>query len=902
VLTRLARCVWLPLMVLVIVLAVLVRAGGDASAPARAQTVPTATEGATAGVVVAPAPLPPPRPADRPTWTPTAAGDKGEGAAQSAETLAVEPDCLGATITINGTEGDDTITGTESADVIHGQGGNDDIHGGGGSDIICGGDGNDSVNGDAGDDTLDGGSGDDGLGGGDGNDTLSGGDGNDGLSGGPGDDTIDGGPGWEWLYYYSAPGPVTLDLGAGTAIGEGNDTLTGIEGVMGSAFDDVLKAGPSGSTLGGVGGNDTLVGGDGRDEVGFWWAPGPVTADLVSGTATGEGNDTLTSIEDLMGSVNYGDLLAGDGNNNSLGGSGGDDSLDGGPGTDYLDGGPDTDTCLNAETAVSCEQPPPSISGVVTDPGGSPIAGASVSASPYSETGTYGSTATGPDGTYIIAAIAAGSYRVQACATGYICEYYDDHLLWEDADPVAAIEGSNTPSINFSLRVGGTISGTVTDSEGTPIGNAWLLACPFSGETCLSATSAPDGTYTIAALATDSYLVQAQAEGYVAEYYDDHLLQDDADPVPVTEGANTPNINFSLRTGGTISGTVTDPAGNPIANASIGAFSGLLGVYGSYSSTGPDGTYTIGGLPTGSYSVQACATGYVCEYYDDHPIGDGADPVGVTEGADTPNINFSLSVEGTISGVVTDPGGNPMGNAMVTVCTFLSNDFCFGRSTALDGTYTIGGLPTGSYRVEACATGYACEYYDDHAFREDADPVPVTEGANTPNVNFRLSVGGTISGVVIDPGGNPIPGASIAAESYTGSGTYEWVYGWATTGPDGTYGVGRLGPASYRVRACAMGYVCEYYNDHLLREDADPVVVTEASDTPGINFSLRVEGAVGGIAELPVLAGTSAEGVGGAAEGSGWSARGYTALTGGLAAALLGPTVGAWYARRRWLR
>jgi C1A family cysteine protease len=59
--------------------------------------------------------------------------------------------------------------------------------------------------------------------------------------------------------------------------------------------------------------------------------------------------------------------------------------------------------------------------------------------------------------------------------------------------------------------------------------------------------------------------------------------------------------------------------------------------------------------------------------------------------------------------------------------------------------------------------------------------------------------------------------------------------------------------------------------------------------------------AVGGIAELPALAGASAEEAGAAAEGSGWSTGGYAALAGGLAAAAVAIAGGAWYTRRRWL-
>jgi len=286
------------------------------------------TEQLSVEIGTPPVPAPPPEQVDRSGWTPTAPVTTQRGTAGHDETLALEPDCLGAAITINGTEGNDTIRGTASADVIHGQAGNDRIIGLGGNDIICGG---------AGDDFLE--CGDFPVGcndGGDGNDVLSGGQGQDHLGGAPGDDTIDGGPGADCLYYYNAPGPVTLSFATGTASGEGSDTLTGIELAMGSRFDDTLIAGPSGNWLGGWAGNDALVGGDSRDLAGYWWAPGPVTADLTTGTASGEGNDTLRNIEELHGSYGYDDLLVGNGGDNGLGGLGGNDILLGRGGNDTL--------------------------------------------------------------------------------------------------------------------------------------------------------------------------------------------------------------------------------------------------------------------------------------------------------------------------------------------------------------------------------------------------------------------------------------------------------------------------------------------------------------------------------------------------------------------------------------
>ena len=63
-----------------------------------------------------------------------------------------------------------------------------------------------------------------------------------------------------------------------------------------------------------------------------------VTVDLASGSATGDGNDTLTGVTNVIGS-SLGDSLSGDANANVLAGGGGSDVLAGRGGDDTLDGG-----------------------------------------------------------------------------------------------------------------------------------------------------------------------------------------------------------------------------------------------------------------------------------------------------------------------------------------------------------------------------------------------------------------------------------------------------------------------------------------------------------------------------------------------------------------------------------
>src|SRR5262245_56613740 len=264
--------------------------------------------------------------------------------------------CFGKRPTIVGTSRADVLQGTRRRDIISGLGGRDTIKGLGGNDMICGFDGAD---------TIIGGSGADLRAGDGGNDSVSGGAGDfDNLWGFSGNDALNGGAGFDWVLYRGAPGPVTLDRSAGSADGEGTDTLSGLEGVVGSRFDDVFTGDDANNTFQAEDGNDAIDGGAGVDFASFFLSPGPVTVDLAAGTATGEGTDTLTGIENVFGSGDFGDTLTGATQDNMLIGAGGDDhviggdgndDLDGGAGTDALDGGIGTDTCLNGETIANCE-------------------------------------------------------------------------------------------------------------------------------------------------------------------------------------------------------------------------------------------------------------------------------------------------------------------------------------------------------------------------------------------------------------------------------------------------------------------------------------------------------------------------------------------------------------------
>ena len=358
----------------------------------------------------------------------------------------------------------------------------------------------------------------------------------------------------------------------------------------------------------------------------------------------------------------------------------------------------------------------------------------------------------------------------------------------------------------------GQITGTITDSKtSSPIAGI----CPFiaSGQTSVinaqsSASLTTVGTnsynYAISPLAPGSYTVGFEqcasntlTPGYVLQYYNGTTEESLATPVSVTQDITTPNINAAMVQGGTISGTVTDTStpANDLSGICVNAYDTAVSG-GGQATTNSSGSYSITGLPAG--------TGYVLTFSNCSNAGnyaqDSVSGVSVVAGQVTTE-DATLSPGGAISGTVTDTSTPANDLSGICVRAYSSTTSAYGQTTtSSSGSYSVTGLPAGSYQIQFYPCGTSGDYIgQSYAAGGSAIPTPVTvtAGGTLTGIDATLSPGGAISGTVTDTStpANDLSGICVRVAYPNGflSGT-TYVDTFETTSSTGSYTVEGLPP------------------------------------------------------------------------------------------------------------
>jgi YD repeat-containing protein len=168
------------------------------------------------------------------------------------------------------------------------------------------------------------------------------------------------------------------------------------------------------------------------------------------------------------------------------------------------------------------------LSGTVTrQSDGTDINGASVQV--LQDRSVIATTNTASNGTYSVANLVTGEYDVAFSATGF------GTVL-----QAAVAVSSSGLTLNQSLSTPGTISGQVTQSNGTTAISGATITVLQAGETVGTASTNGTGNYSVATLGAGSYEVEASATGYVNQGLTGVLVT----------GGNTTTENFSLNSVG----------------------------------------------------------------------------------------------------------------------------------------------------------------------------------------------------------------------------------------------------------------------------------------------------------------------------------------------------------------
>lgn len=400
-------------------------------------------------------------------------------------------------------------------------------------------------------------------------------------------------------------------------------------------------------------------------------------------------------------------------------------------------------------------------------------------------------TLAGSDGSFSLSGVPAGVYTLVA-QSGNLA-----------ANMVVVVGGGASTNIGeVDLVPSGQVAGIVTDSSTKdPIPHALVTVTDTTTDTSSTpphpvraARTDANGGYSIDGLPAGTYLVTISKAGYTSGTLD----------ITITAGATT-NGDISLTaapvSAGTVSGTVTETNSDGSTSPLEGVFVALAPAASTvtpgaapptaigpsnttisigsvppyreyYAYTASDGTYTINGVPAGSYTAYALRPGF-----------QKASQSATVTANQTTTVNFTLTLlaisTGTITGTVTDSTtSNPISGATVVAIIYgptpgsgggstqppaaialpnVQSRFLLSTRTNSSGVYTLT-VPTATTAIVCYASGYESQ----------SQTVSVASGAtDTVNISLTPIPTATLSGVVSEEASGstaltPVAGATVS--------------------------------------------------------------------------------------------------------------------------------------------
>ncbi|HEX6085238.1 MAG TPA: carboxypeptidase regulatory-like domain-containing protein [Thermoanaerobaculia bacterium] len=355
------------------------------------------------------------------------------------------------------------------------------------------------------------------------------------------------------------------------------------------------------------------------------------------------------------------------------------------------------------------------------------------------------STVTGPDGSFILGGLPAGSARVSFRK--------EDALINETRALTAPAR-----DVNVELPLGGTIRGRVVEKGSSkPItafqagvsasrsgGGMMMMAPPL-----LKSFNSEDGSFTLENVPSGGMNLIANATGYSSSRLN----------VDVQEGKTVSDIVLELEPGVRLTGRVTGPTGSGLADATVSVQpspTGSFAMTGSLRRTTTDanGDYVLDGLDPGDETIMVS-----------HPKYNDTSKNVTLKGREA-KLDVQLEGGQTITGIVVTDSGAPVAEAEVEA--FSAGGGRSSARTNASGQFEMEGMRAGRYRFTASKSGFLEGRVDD-----------LEISAGSP-VRITLKTGGSIYGRVTGVSESDMANVTVTARSARGSSS-------AAVDPQGNY-------------------------------------------------------------------------------------------------------------------
>lgn len=412
--------------------------------------------------------------------------------------------------------------------------------------------------------------------------------------------------------------------------------------------------------------------------------------------------------------------------------------------------------------------PEGSISGTVVDPGGQPVAAATVVARSLDMTSE---TRTGADGTFTLDHLAAAPFKVTArTANGFGAASGD----------VEVSLGKQT-TVKIQLLAASRLSGTVMLGDKPCPEPRVDVRDPRTGLERSMTDDGHGGSVHIDGLLPGEYVVHPQCPGGYerpAPYARVVVTQKDQD-----------GLVWRVNPGASLHGRVTNETGAPVADVEVEAKGEGI----ENARTDDDGNYEITGLRAGAYTVTATA------------LDGGHSETKLTLGeAEAKVLDLEVQASARIAGTLVDAAGRPVSGLEIRAAS-KAPEGSHGTPLSAPAVSSKGAfdmpVQPGAYHVYAAVDW-------SHPIAPGVD-VTVVAGQRV-NVQIKVPAqDGVIKGKVVDTNGAAVTDAVVTASVPSGFFDDGFTLGWnehpVLTAADGTFTLTGLGPDAYTVKASRPG-------------------------------------------------------------------------------------------------